>query len=74
MRILVKIKPGSKVNEVKENGERRYSVKVKAPAKENKANMELLKTLSEFFGAAVSQIHISRGRRSRTKIIELEAD
>lgn len=71
MRISVKIKPNSKVASVEKTGEREFSVRVKSPPKEGKANIELIKILGGYFGVPKSRVVIVRGEGSRIKIIDI---
>jgi len=68
MKIQVKVKPGSKTEEVSQEGDS-FIVKVKEPPKEGKANQAVIKLLAEHFGVPQSQVRILSGLRSRTKII-----
>lgn len=71
MRITVKIKPNSKAASVEKTGERDFSVRVKSPPKEGKANIELIKLLSEYFGIPKTRVAIVRGEVNRNKIIDI---
>ncbi len=79
MIIQVKVYPGSGREEislftpVKALGEKInqipiYKVYLKKPAKDNKANIELIKLLSKYFK---SQIRIIKGLKNRKKVIEI---
>ena len=70
MKIQVKVKPGSKTEELSREG---YSfiVKVKEPPKEGKANQAVIKLLAEHFGVPQSQVRILSGFRSSNKVIEV---
>jgi len=70
MKIQVKVKPGSKTEELSREG---YSfiVKVKEPPKEGKANQAVIKLLAEHFGVPQSQVRILSGFRSKNKVIEV---
>jgi len=71
VRITVKIKPSSKVASVEKTGEREFSVRVKSPPKEGKANIELIGVLSRHFGVPKSRVKIIRGEGGRLKIIDI---
>jgi len=71
MKISVKVKPNAKVNLVQEIGKDQFLIKVKAPPKENKANIELIKILSEYLKVPKSQISIFSGLKSKQKILEI---
>jgi len=44
-------------------------IKVKAEAKENKANIEILQLISSFLGIEAKKISITSGEKSREKLI-----
>lgn len=71
MRIFVRAKPGSKKTGVEKIDETHYTVAVKEPAKENKANFAVLETLSSHFGIPLSRIRLVSGRASKEKVIEI---
>lgn len=71
VRITVRIKPSSKVVSVEKTGEREFSVRVKSPPKEGKANIELIKVLGEYFKIPKSRITIVRGDSGKIKIIDI---
>lgn len=71
MKILVRVKPSAKTSEVVKINEGQYRAKVKAPPKENKANVELINAISEYFNVPQAQIHILKGLKSKTKLIEV---
>jgi uncharacterized protein (TIGR00251 family) len=70
MKIQVKVKPGSKTEELRREGDS-FIVRVKEPPKEGKANKAVIKLLAEHFGVSQSQVRILSGFRSRNKIIEV---
>jgi len=45
--------------------------KVKAAAKENKANSEVIKKIAEFFNISVTNIHIVSGEKGREKTVSI---
>ena len=70
MKIQVKVKPGSKTEELSREGDS-FIVKVKEPPKEGRANQAVIKLLAEHFGVPQSQVRIISGFKSRNKIIEV---
>ena len=70
MKIQVKVKPNSKIEEVSQEGDS-FIIKVKEPPKEGKANRAVIKLLAEYFGVPQSQVRILSGFRSRNKVIEV---
>jgi|GEM_PF-335906 len=71
MKILVYVKPRSAQVGVEKIGKDQFLVRVKAPAKENKANKEVIELLSDYFKVAKSQINILKGLKSRQKIVAI---
>jgi len=71
MRILVKVIPNARKNEVKLLGEGRYQVRVTAPPVKGKANEKVIELLAEYFGKPKRSISIVRGLRTRDKVVEI---
>ena len=66
------VKPSSKKSGVLGfDKDRILRVEVKAPAQDGRANIELIKLLSKYFGG---QVRIKSGLSSKNKIIELSRD
>jgi len=70
MLISIKVKIHSKDSEVIKAGEM-YEVRVKARPIEGRANQEVIRLLSEFFGVPKSRIVIKSGLKSKHKVIEI---
>jgi uncharacterized protein (TIGR00251 family) len=70
MKIQVKVKPGSKTEEVSQEGDS-FMVKVKEPPREGKANQAVIKLLADHFGVPKNRVRILSGFRSRNKVIEV---
>jgi uncharacterized protein (TIGR00251 family) len=70
MKIQVKVKPNSKTQEVSQEGNN-FTVKVKEPAREGKANQAVIGLLAEHFSVSKSRVRILSGFRSRNKVIEV---
>ena len=71
MRITVKIRPNAKADQVEKLSEGIFSVRVKAPAKEGKANNALIKVLSDYFDIPKSRISLVKGLGSKNKILDI---
>jgi len=67
MKIKIKVKPNSKEQSI-EKQEDYYSVKLKKPAQDGKANIELMKLLKKHFK---KDVKIKSGLNSRNKVVEL---
>jgi len=70
MKVNVKVKPNSKIEEVipEDSG---FLVRVKEPPTEGKANRAVIRLLAKYLGIPQTQLRISRGLTSRTKVIEI---
>ncbi len=76
MKIRCKIKPNSKKGNLiqksqDENGEF-FEIFIREPAIEGKANLAVIKLLSEEFGVSKSKVSLKTGVKSRFKIFEIE--
>ncbi len=72
MRIKVKVKPGSKREEVKELSPHYLEVRVSAPPEKGKANERVIELLAKHYGVRKSAVRIIRGETSREKLIEID--
>lgn len=72
MKISVKVKPNSKEGKLEKIGENVFLVYVKSPPFENRANIELLETISKYLNISKSKISIISGHRSRNKLLEIK--
>lgn len=72
MRISVRAKPNAKVERVEEVGLREFTVAVKEPPREGRANAAIVRALAEHFGVRVAQVRLVVGFTSRQKIFEID--
>ncbi len=71
--ISVRVIPNAKKNDVfEELGQ--LKVHLKAPAVGGKANKVLIQVLAEFFNVKKGDVKITRGEKSREKVIEVNID
>lgn len=70
MKLNVKVTPNAKKTEIIEEGGL-LKVRLAAPAVSGKANSALVELLTEHFGVKKSSIRITKGQKSRNKIIEI---
>lgn len=70
-RIWVTVKPQAKKEEFKQIGPGEYSVCVRAPAREGKANEAVIRLLSARFSIPKSSVRIIRGETARRKLIKV---
>jgi uncharacterized protein (TIGR00251 family) len=71
LRIAIRVKPNSKNESVAKNADGSLTVRVKAPAKEGKANDAVVETLGEYFGLPKSRVRILRGESGKNKVVEI---
>jgi uncharacterized protein len=69
--ISVSVKPQAKKESVKRISASEYQVTVKAPPHDGKANLALIKLLSEYFSVPKSQIKIVHGHTARRKVLAI---
>ena len=72
MKIYVSIKPSSKASSVEKAGDE-YTVRVKEPAVDGKANEALVKLIAQHFKVPKTRVNIVRGATSRRKTIEIDS-
>lgn len=72
MKIIVRVKPNSRKNEVRPIADNTFLVRVTAPPVEGKANEMVIELLSEFFDKPKRLFSIVHGTTSREKIVEIE--
>lgn len=70
IKVSVRVKPNSKTEEVipKDGG---FVVRVKEAPTEGRANRAVIRLLAKHFGIPETQLRISRGFTSRTKVIQI---
>lgn len=73
MRIVVSVKPGSKIEAIEATPEG-LVVRVRARALEGEANAACHRALAEHFGVPVSRVTLVRGARSRKKLFDIEEE
>ena len=69
--ISVSVKPQAKKESVTQVSANEYQVAVKAPPHEGKANLAVIKLLSEHFSVPKSRIKIVRGHKARKKVVAI---
>jgi uncharacterized protein (TIGR00251 family) len=70
VKIAVRVKPRSRVEEVSGEGDS-YVVRVKEPPVEGRANRAVLRLLASHLGVPESRLRIVSGFSSRNKVIEV---
>lgn len=74
MQKVVKVKPNSKQQTIREELDGSLTVYLKSPPVDSKANQELIKLLAQRFDVPKSQVRIKSGLSSRQKLIEIDTD
>jgi uncharacterized protein (TIGR00251 family) len=69
--LKIKVKPNSKQQSFHEEIDGSFTVNLKSPPVEGKANQELIKFLAKHLGVPKSQITIKSGLSSRHKFVEV---
>jgi hypothetical protein len=72
MRISARVKPGASAERIEKLSDGEYLIRVRAPAKENKANKAAIAALSRFFGVSKTKVKLVSGSTSRNKIFDIE--
>jgi uncharacterized protein len=70
-RLHLRVTPGATVNRVLSTAEGELQARIAAPAREGKANQELIGFLARSLGVALSRVTMVRGERSRHKVMEI---
>ena len=70
MKIQVKVKPGSKNEEVTQKGDT-LIVTTKEPPKEGRANRQVIKLLAKHFKVPQNQVKFISGFKQRDKVVEI---
>jgi len=71
VKIKVTVKANSRENSVTRIGNNEFQLRVKAPAKQGKANEAVIDLLGEYFGIAKSRLSIVLGHTGKNKVIDL---
>lgn len=71
MRLFAKVKPSAKEDKVEKISDSEFILRVKAPAREGKANAAVIELLSGYFDVPKSRITIIKGHNTRNKVINI---
>jgi uncharacterized protein len=69
--IAVSVKPQAKTDGIIQVSASEYQISVKAPPHDDKANIAVVKLLSDYFSVPKSRIKIIRGHTARKKILTI---
>ena len=70
--IRLKVKPGSRQEELTELDDGTWLARVKAPPVDGKANAAVIELVARHFGLRKSQVSIKSGASARMKLVTLE--
>lgn len=74
MQIQARLKPNSRHRqEVVKGGDGTFTIYVKSPAIEGRANKEVIELLARYFKTPKSQVRLIKGIKSKLKIFEINA-
>ena len=71
MKIIIKAKPGAREDKIEKVDEANYTVYVKAPPIDGKANAAIVKLLASHFDVSQSLVEIISGHMARVKVVEI---
>ena len=71
MIIEIIVKTNKKETKIEKVDNNLYKISTKSPAIENKANLEIIKILSEYFDIPQSSVRIKSGKTSSRKTVEI---
>jgi uncharacterized protein YggU (UPF0235/DUF167 family) len=71
MKIRVEVHPGAKSNRVIKNSQEVFQVYTTQPARDNRANEAVTKSLSEYLGVNRNRIWLVSGAKAKRKVFEL---
>lgn len=71
MKYFLKVKPGAKQEKIEQIGKDTFSVWVREPAKENKANFAVLEAIAKYFNVGISRVRFVSGVKSKEKVVEV---
>ena len=72
MRIFVDVKPKAKEEKIEKIDDTHFKVWVREPPKDGKANMAVIKALTEYFNISWTDILLISGASSRRKVFQIE--
>ena len=72
MRVTVEARAGARAESIEEREGCRLIVRVKAPAREGKANRAIQEALGRHFGVPKSAVTLVAGGRGRIKIFDID--
>jgi len=74
MKIFLKAHPNSKNPRIETNTKNNIDVYVREPSKENKANIAIIKALSQHYKVPKSSVTLISGAKNKNKVFEITND
>lgn len=74
MKLRIKVKPGSKTDEISREADGSLKVKIKVQPVEGKANKYLIEYLAGVLGLPKSKVTLLKGETNQFKTLEIEAE
>ena len=71
MKLYVTAKPNAKITRVDQRDATHFVITVKEPARDNKANVAILKALAKHLGTSSAMLELISGHTSKQKIINV---
>lgn len=71
MKIFVTVKTNSRNDNITQINDDHFEVHLKEVARENRANVALIRLLAEYFKMPKSSLKIIKGQKAKTKTIEI---
>lgn len=71
MKITITAKTGKKESKIEKLSDYHFIVWTKMPAKENKANEDIIRQLADYFKVSKSSIYLILGRTMKEKVFEI---
>ncbi len=71
MKIFIKAKPGAREQKIEQTDEAHFTISVKEPPVQGRANQAIVTALAEYFSVGHDQVRIISGYTSRNKTIEI---
>ena len=71
MRITVSVRPNSRNEGIEERPDGSLLVRVRAPAKEGRANRAVIEAVAARFGCPKSHVRLVSGQKGKLKVLEL---
>ena len=71
--VKIKVKPGSRVDELIELGDGTWQARVKAPPVDGKANAAVIGLIAAHFGVRKAQVTLKSGASGRLKLFLIDA-